>query len=654
MTISRYYLPAAFAFAALFLCGMAETVQAGDVDVRLSSREAYVGMPVTLQVSIANASDYEQPSLPHIDGCDVRSAGAPSQSSQITIINGRRSENRSVTMQYLITPRRAGNFTIPPLTISVDGRNVTTQPLTFVATKSVTGDLLFVEIAGGKKKVFVGEPLDLTLKIWIKPYRDAERNATLSEGDMWNMISDQTSWGGFADRLRELAQNNQRPGGEEVLRDDGQGHQGSYYLYEINATVYPKRAGKIDADDVQIVVNYPTALGRSRSPFGNFFEDSPFGGHSAMSRMMADDFFASPFGDRLAVTSARPIVGDVSVDATEVAPVPQAGRPADYRGAVGADRIATQATPTTVDAGDPITLNIGIAGSGPMELVQAPPLTELPALTKDFHVADQSLAGFVQDDTKLFSTTIRPRQAGITAIPAIPFSFFDPATESFQTVMSEPIAITVHASETLALDAIVGGARGQRQGDSAAAASTASGLPDFTNDNAPGVLAAQSPPSPIAWWWAFVVAGPCVCLGMFLVRKRQTITGRVLSFQSPRKRCLSAIDRATSGDAIADALTQYVARATRTPCLTTSSALGNSGFAARMRWPTNWSHTSRIFSGNHLPTARKNRCWPIVSRRKTWSRSWTQRSGRRPARTFVNPKGGRRTRRRELPRVRCC
>ncbi len=251
------------AFALLtLLCTVAS---AADVGARLSTREAYVGMPITLQISIANASDYEQPTLPSIDGCDVRSVGAPSQSSQITIINGRRSESRSVTIQYAITPRREGAFTIPSFDVKADGTTAQTNAIRFVATKSVTGDLLFVEIEGGKEKVFVGQPLDLKLKVWIKPYRDAERNLTLSEADMWNMVSEQTSWGGFADRMKELGENNQRPGGEEVLRkssyarqsvddseppsgDGSDGAEHAYYLYEINATVYPKRAGKINAD----------------------------------------------------------------------------------------------------------------------------------------------------------------------------------------------------------------------------------------------------------------------------------------------------------------------------------------------------------------------------------------------------------------------
>ena len=210
-------------------------------------------------------------------------------------------------------------------------------------------------------------------------------------------------------------------------------------MYEIEATVYPKRPGKIDADDVQIVVNYPTALGKSRDPFESFFKDSPFGrdpfgGSSRLSQMMNDDFFSSPFSNRLSVSSTRPIVGSATVDSTEVIPVPTAGRPDDYRGAVGRYKIITQATPTSVCAGDPITLNIGIIGTGPMELVQAPPLSTLSSLTADFKVEDQPLAGFVQDDTKVFPTTIRPRREGITVIPPIPFSFFDPETESFETV----------------------------------------------------------------------------------------------------------------------------------------------------------------------------------------------------------------------------
>ena len=75
--------------------------------------------------------------------------------------------------------------------------------------------LCLVEIDGAKDKVFVGQPLELTLKIWVKPFQDKGRSLTLSEGDMWQMISETISWGSFTDRMNELAANNQRPGGQD-------------------------------------------------------------------------------------------------------------------------------------------------------------------------------------------------------------------------------------------------------------------------------------------------------------------------------------------------------------------------------------------------------------------------------------------------------
>lgn len=565
------------ALAAILCCGMA-TASASDVEARLSAREAYVGMPVVLQILINNAEDYEQPMMPEIDGCDVRSAGVPSQSSQITIINGRRSASRSITMQYFITPRRAGTFEIPSITVNVDGRDVRTRPQRFVATKSDTGDLMFAEIEGGKDKVFVGQPLDLTLKIWIKPYRDREQNITLSEANMWQLISNQTSWGSFANRLQELAENNQRPGGQEVLRDDGQGQERSYYLYEIKATVYPKRPGKIDADDVQIVLQYPTALGQSRDPFENFFKDSPFGsspfGNSRLSQMMDDDFFSSPFGNRLTVSAARPIVAGATVDSTEVIPVPTAGRPADYRGAVGQYKIITQATPKKVNAGDPITLKIGIVGTGPMELVQAPPLAESSSLTADFKVNDEPLAGFVQDDTKVFTTTIRPRREGVAQIPPISFSFFDPDSESFQTVMSEPISISVAKADSLALSDIVGAAQHNDGSQQAGTVASEKRGPDVSNDESASVLVSQTAPSTVPWWWLFIACPPAIWLATLLVYKLKSFSGRLPSFKSPMRQCLHDIGLASEDYTIAQALTRYISRRTGIPCSDPNSAVG--------------------------------------------------------------------------------
>ncbi|WP_442509729.1 BatD family protein [Novipirellula sp. SH528] len=426
---------------------------AGDVRIGVSAKETYVGYPVMLQIEFNNVAKHESPELPKVDGLKIEPTGAPAQKTQIFNINGRQSKIESFTYSYAITPEHAGGFVIPPLTVSYDGRKQLTESVRFSATKSEVGDLAFVEITGDRPSVYVGEPIKLTLKIWIKPYQNEDYRVTLSEEDMWGLISPQTDWGLFTDRMNELAENRQRPGGERVQREADDGTTSTYYLYEIDAEIYPQHSGSIDGSNCRIVIKYPTELKRTRSPLDDFFgSGSPMLGSSIF-----DDAFSS-FGPRLTISSIRPVIVDTKVSPIEIKPIPSQGRPANYRGAVGDYEIYTQATPTAANAGDPITLNIAVRGDGPMDRIQPPLLNEQDSLTKNFKVADESLAGFVDGNQKLFTTTIRPVSETVTEIPAIEFSFFDPRKEKFVTVQSKPIPVEVSASETLSFEKIVANA----------------------------------------------------------------------------------------------------------------------------------------------------------------------------------------------------
>ena len=413
----------------LFAVLSAAPAMAATVEAALSAEHAYVGVPISFYVRVSDTANHTQPVIPEVSGLQIESAGVPSRSSQTTIINGRRTDRTSVTYAWSVTPRRSGNFVIPPLQVQADGRIEETRPWGFTATKSETGDLLSVEVDGKQDKIFVGQPLDLVLRVLIKPYHDRQFEITLSPKDMWDLISTEHSqWGAFGKTLEELAENRQRVSGQQLLHTNAEGEDQIYYAYEIPATIYPTRPGEVDTGDVQIVMQYPTALAQSRG------------------------FFSS---GGLSIAQARPLVENAKVPTTHVAPIPEVGRPADYRGAVGRYVMITRAHPQRVKAGDPITLNIGIRGDGPMELVQAPPLAELTSLSENFKVPDESLAGIVEDDVKVFSVDIRPRRADITEIPSLPFTFFDPQSEQFETVWSEAIPIEVAAADQLALSSVV-------------------------------------------------------------------------------------------------------------------------------------------------------------------------------------------------------
>ncbi len=229
----------------MFVLTIAGSAMAAEVSIAVSSNETYVDLPVTLQINIADAGDHERPEIPSVDGLEIKSAGPPGRSSRVSIINGRRSVNSSVTYSYRVTPTRTGNFTIPPVQVSAGGKKTVTKAVRIVANKSETNDLLFVEITGDKDRVYVGQEIELTLKIWIRPFKSPDHNLTLGEENMWGLLSDQTSWGPFSDRMAQLADDRKRPGGEPAMRKDSEGNDRKYLLYEIDATIYPDRPGQI-------------------------------------------------------------------------------------------------------------------------------------------------------------------------------------------------------------------------------------------------------------------------------------------------------------------------------------------------------------------------------------------------------------------------
>ncbi|MDA8743255.1 BatD family protein [Rubripirellula amarantea] len=416
-------------------------LDAAEVSVAVSQRETYVGLPIQLQVRIQNASKHDQPVVDDVDGLKIEAVGRPSHNSQITIINGRASRSETISYLYLVTPLHEGTFTIPPIKVNADGLATITKAVRIVASKSETGDLMFVEIESGLDEVFVGQPVSLRLKIYVRPFRDPETKRPLSESELWQQVSEQTEWSVFTDALQELRNQRSQPRGRSVLREDDEGNSREYYLYEIDTMLYPDRPGPINVDEVRVVMNYPTAIRERRDPFG---------GNSPFSQLFEDDFFPG-FGSRRRVASVKPIAADAKVENIQVKPIPTDGQPSTYRGAVGRYVIGTEASPKKVSAGEPITLRIGIRGNGPMNLVQPPPLSQLPELTSQFRVEDDAMGGLVDGEQKLFTTTIRPLSDSVNEIPAIPFTFFDPDTETFKTVHSNPITIEVSPADMLAL-----------------------------------------------------------------------------------------------------------------------------------------------------------------------------------------------------------
>ncbi len=119
----------------------------------------------------------------------------------------------------------------------------------------------------------------------------------------------------------------------------------------------------------------------------------------------------------------------------ESLPLPEAGKPAKFNGAVGDFTMTVTAGPTNVTVGDPITLRVQISGRGALDAVTLPPQASwndfetYPPTTK-LETSDQ----FCFQGTKTFEQIVSPKNSDVHELPSFSFSFFNPADDQYHTL----------------------------------------------------------------------------------------------------------------------------------------------------------------------------------------------------------------------------
>lgn len=390
------------------------------VSTRISKKNAKLREPITVEVILTNLSTANAPTPPKTNDFAIRLASMnPNRSHQESFINGVRTSRTDLIYTFIVQPLRIGVLDIPPFTVRVGRQVYRTQPIRVRVGRPDTEPILLSQIKADFDTLYVGQEADITLEILIRKY--SEGGITLDAKSLWGLYDRRQSRFGIFGEVASVRT-------EERTRTDEDGIDHEYYVYVLEATVQPKAPGPIDLGDIEFAIRYPTRLGRGR--FGRMSRDL-FGRVS-----VAQDKWLS----------TRPDIPTITVE-----PIPRQGRPPDYSGAIGAYSIKARAAPRDVPVGDPITLTLSITGTGSLEQLRPPRLDQVEALTRDFEVSSESLAGQVRGNRKTFSQTIRALRDDVSEIPPIPYSFLNPDTGTFETVHSEAIAIAVTPAERLAL-----------------------------------------------------------------------------------------------------------------------------------------------------------------------------------------------------------
>ncbi len=123
--------------------------------------------------------------------------------------------------------------------------------------------------------------------------------------------------------------------------------------------------------------------------------------------------------------------------ALRVLPLPEAGRPAHFSGALGSFRLSGRCSQTSVQPGDIITLSLELAGQGWLNnaVMPAPP----PSPLFKTYSAKERLREPLRVQTE---QVFIPTATNATEIAAARFCFFNPATERYEESVAGPFRLT--------------------------------------------------------------------------------------------------------------------------------------------------------------------------------------------------------------------
>lgn len=320
----------------------------------------------------------------------------PSQSNQTTIVNGKYS--KTVTISYILQPKKVGNFQIGSASIVSGGKTLLTKPINIKVAKNAANTNndknLFLKAIVNKTNVYQGEQLVVTFRLYTKV---TVLNYTSSKAPALN---------GFWSQ--DISQSNQSQSKTEVLNGV------NYQVYDIMKKVlFPQRNGtlQIDPFECEFIARVPVS-GQRRT-------NDPF-----------DIFMRNRSQDIKLVASSNAININVK-------PLPP-NAPSSFNGAVGTFDLNATCSPSEVETNDAVNLNVKIKGKGNLKLLESPIINIPnnlesfdPKVNDDISTGSNGVIG-----SRTFEHIIIPRNPGNYVLDPVIFSYFDLQKQKYVTLNS--------------------------------------------------------------------------------------------------------------------------------------------------------------------------------------------------------------------------
>lgn len=336
-----------------------------------------------------------------------------STSSNISVINGKMSQQTSSGFTYFLQAVNPGKFELAPATYKYKGKTYYSEPVKIevisgnsqgrqnVATGGAgaqgnanvesAGRSIFLDLSVNRKDVYIGEGILAGLKIYTR-----ENLGGINEikyPDFSNFLKADIE----TPQLTSLKQ-------ESV--------NGTLYGTGIiqQFLLYPQVTGEITIDPVQMTVLVQQKSAQSDPFFGDFFTN-----YENVPRAVAS---------KPVRINVKPLPGE---------------KPGDFSGIVGKLSMKATLTRDSVNVNDAVNFRIIISGTGNLKLAGAPALK----LSPDVEVYDPKITDDIKNTLngtsgqKIFDYLLIPRHYGDFTIPSVTYSFFNTATGKYEKLVSE-------------------------------------------------------------------------------------------------------------------------------------------------------------------------------------------------------------------------
>ena len=378
---------------------VAQTNVLASVDVNRISQSETIGFKI-VATNVDGTPNVDISPLNNI----FKIISGPAQQTNIQWVNGVMTSSRSLS--WTLLPIREGKLNIPSLTVKIGNNSYRTNPIGITVSKSAgRADMsnLFIEVTPDKRKLYLGEQLTVTYRLYTKLNLSIEDIEYPKSVGFWN----------------EDLRGNQSP-----RFKDTQLNGVSYKVATLyKSAMFPTQTGEMIIAPMTAICNVEKAS-RNRP------------------RGFADPFFNSMFRE-----SQRQFIQSDSIS-IEVLPYPEKPPP-DFTGAVGDFKINAWVDSNSAKVNEAVTFNIKIAGSGnifnfninpinfPQNMEIFPPIS---TINRD-EFRDQ-ITGELN-----FEYILIPRLEGQFRINPIALTYFDPNIDSFVTVRSNMTDIMVYPGE---------------------------------------------------------------------------------------------------------------------------------------------------------------------------------------------------------------